>query len=135
MEDFGISEKVRLFIFEHIDSVEQLEILVHMRLNSGQWMNAEKISRELRLSPVSAENRLIQLQSSQVIRENPQAKGEYCYVGEGSEIESTLAELSEAYRVKKHRVLELIFSPMKRARKFAAAFRIKQDPTSGENNG
>ncbi len=135
MESGGITERVRQFIFEYIDSVEQLEILLHLRLIKGEWQDAEKISRELRLSADSVRNRLLRLQSAEIVSENSAARGEYCYSGQNLEIESILIDLSEAYRLKKHRILELIFSPTKRARNFANAFNLKQTPSSGEENG
>lgn len=135
MEIAGISEKVKQFIFEYIDSVEQLEILLYMRISQDQWHNGDKIGRELRLSPISVNNRLSQLHNSELIVENSQLNGEYRYDPDSSANESVLIELSEAYRQRKHRILELIFSPAKKARKFANAFTIKQDPSDGDENG
>lgn len=125
-----ISESVKQFVFEYIDSVEQLDILLFLRLQKGEWFCSNRIGAELRLNINSVQSRLISFHAAKLIDENPDSSGTYSYLGQRPEIESVLEELSMDFRVKKHRILELIFSPAKRAKHFANAFSI-----GNNNNG
>lgn len=125
-----ISHDVRQFIFEHIDSVEQLEILLLLRDRPGDVWTIQAISKQMRSSESSVRQRLMSIQSSGLIKlvgTNPES---YSYSPWSSEIDSVVKSLDESYRIRKHSVFELIFSPLKRARKFADAFTIKK--SSGE---
>lgn len=128
MPETSVSERVRNLIFEHIDSVEQLEILLFLREHPERSWTSQEISTELRSSQASVEKRIAVLVSIGLVSQN--AKN-FTY---DPAREDLVRELSETYKIRPHRVLELIFSPMKRARHFADAFMV---PTkkNGENDG
>lgn len=126
-----IPERVKEFIFSDVDSVEQLEVLFKLRSEPSRAWNSEALSNELRSSPDSVKQRLERLASRKSIEESPQQPQHYLYRKGSSEYEGMLNELFDAYQTRRHRILELIFSPMKKARRFADAFRL----SGGDDNG
>lgn len=120
-----ISEKVKHFIFEHIDSVELLEVLLLFRLHQDKSWNSDSIAHELRSSENSVSTRLDALKRIGVIEVDSHKTG-YCrYKREDDETKAILEELAETYKLRKQKVLELIFSPLKKGRHFANAFLVK----------
>ena len=84
----------------------------------------------MRTSPASAEKRLESLRSIEFAEGDP-ALG-YIYSGK-PEFEEVFTLLEDAYRVRRHKVLELIFSPMKKARSFADAFKVGKGTNKNED--
>lgn len=134
LEPLNISDRVRQFIFDHIDSVEQIEVLFYLWMNSDNYYDAETIGRELRLSPASIKNRLKHFHEAGFVQRDATDASKYSYKT-GHAIENIISEMSEHYRIRKHRILELIFSPAKRARSFANAFSVKKHSGDGDSNG
>lgn len=131
-----IPEKVQHFIFEYIDSVEQLDILLFLRVNKGQWFTADQIGKDLRLNSNSVKARLSLLKNQSLIDSNHESPEAYAYTDRAAELERVLEDLTLNFRIKKHKILELIFSPAKKARQFADAFAIgRKSSGEGENNG
>lgn len=119
----NVPEKVRTFIYEYIDSVEQLEILLLLHHDCNKRWSAMSISQQLRSSPNSAEKRLQLLKSLNLAQVFVGATVEYQCVTT-PDITELIAELDRAYKIQPHRILELIFSPTKKARNFADSFRL-----------
>lgn len=122
---------VSAFIFEYIDSVEQLEVLLLLSGALNRTWTAEELSRELRSNPNSIAQRLQPLCHSGLVVCIDQ---EYRYAPKDAALDVVVRELALANKTHRHRVLELIFSPLKKARMFADAFRLgrKED---GDDNG
>jgi len=129
-----IPESVKNFIFLHVDSVEVLEILLlFFQAREKSW-SAQSVADELRSHPGSAERRILFLENLGLLKRNPDTPGEFLYDPQHPDLNEVVTELANAYRVRRHTVFELIFSPMKRARDFADAFRRgKRNPNGGEN--
>lgn len=132
-----LPDPVRRYIFEHIDSVEQLEILLFLKEKRGNAFNANEIAAHLRINPKSAANRLTHLRALSLISAEPEDYENFKYSPATPELDELIRCLSEEYKIRKHRVLEAIFSPMKRARQFADAFTLtkKNDQGSEGNDG
>jgi len=119
---------VKQFIFEHVDSVEQLEIIILLRANATAQWTPQAISDVLRTNPKSVEQRLIQLKRIGIVAEIEETLPKFQYAPKDDEaLNRLIIHLDEAYRFRKHSMYELIFSPLKRAREFAAAFTVKKD--------
>jgi len=132
LADTGIPENVRQFIFAYIDSVEQLEVLLLLRACRDQSFAAKNVSDAMRTSFDSATNRLATLQRQGFLSFDP-ANGIYKYAPANADVDALLGQVEDVYRVRKHKVLELIFSPMKKvARNFADAFVVNKSRNSGE---
>jgi predicted transcriptional regulator len=132
-----VSEKIKQFIFEHIDSVELLEVLLLIRAHKNSKWNADQIAQELRSSSKSVSTRLNSLVGIGLLEALPESKGLYQYKSASSEFETILDELNETYKIRRQAIFELIFSPLKKGRHFANAFLVnpsKKDE-SEDNNG
>lgn len=127
-------ETVVQLVFEYIDSVEQLEVLLFMRQNRESSYECSFISNELRSNPQSVLNRLHTLQKIGFVDERD---GRFQYAPENEELDNVVAELADVYKVRPHKIFELIFSPLKKGRVFADAFVVtkpdanKKEPTDG----
>lgn len=132
MPPLDIPENVRQFIFSYIDSVEQLEVLLLLHSRPTETFTAPKIADEMRSTEASVSMRLSSLVHAGLIEGDSQAG--YQYRPKSEEFTQLLSELSESNRVFRHKVLELIFSPMKKARNFADAF-VMSKPKSEDENG
>jgi len=131
-----LPEKLRLFIFQYIDSVEIIEVLIHLKNSSDQWQTADDISRQLRSNPLSVQGRLGVLESIGIVEENTDVQGSFRFLPKNTELDELVLQLLEEYRVRRHKVLELIFSPLKEARKFANAFLLgKESEKKGGDRG
>jgi hypothetical protein len=130
-----IPNSVRQFIFDHIDSVEQLEVLALLFTKSETWWTSQSISNELRSSAPSIQVRLKHLKSGKLIEENPTQPTLYRYRSGDVQQDTLVASLVDEYRKRRQSTLELIFSPLKKGRNFADAFKIKSPDEEGDENG
>jgi hypothetical protein len=117
-----LSENLRQFLFEHIDSVEQLDMIVLLFEQRNKWWTAKAISEELRTSCSSVGNRIPVLQSLGIVGVNE--AGAYQYQPKSPELAALIENLVDQYKLRRHTILQLIFSTMKRAKTFANAFVI-----------
>lgn len=129
MSDAEITERVRHFIFDHINSVEQLEVLLLLRQHSNQPWDAKSISQELRSSPISVTSRLESLERIGLLKNE---EGRYIYQPANDNLKKVIDELNDVYKIKRQKIFELIFSPMKKAKDFADAFKIGKTPKKGD---
>lgn len=128
-----IPDDVRSFIFEHVDSVTQLEILFLLHKNRGQDFNALEVAKELRANSESAQKYLELLQGLGLLHAH---EGHFRYHPKEPALDGLVERLVDCYKVRPHKVMELIFSTAKRARIFADAFNLKKSPPNeGEDDG
>jgi len=134
MSENDIPKAVRDFVFEYIDSVEQLEILLLLESDSGKAWSATEIYNHLRSNLNSIEKRLELLYSQDLIRKND--SGQFYFAVESDSGKNTVRSLAEFYRGHRYRILEMIFSPMKKSRDLAEAFRLSPAKINkGDSNG
>lgn len=128
MSSNSITDEIRTFIFERIDSVELLEILLLLwSKRDGTW-TARAVSDHLRTNPESTARKLENLVVLGLISRVEESPAIYRFDASSQANDELVADLAEAYRVRPHKILELIFSPSKRARSFANAFLAKAPP-------
>jgi len=128
-----IPEGVKNFIFEYIDSVELLETLLLFYADPHKTWNFNSLAANLRSNPRSIEQRCAMLESLKLIQAKSDDPNEYFYKPDQPEVEKVIAQLAEAYRIQRHRIFALIFSPMKKARDFADAFYLKKSKEKKED--
>lgn len=126
MPEHDISGNLKQFIFEYVDSVELIEVLLFIRSNSDKWFSASQISAELRSNPTSISNRLARLANIGLIEQD---NDRIRFRPETNELIDTVTELSNEYLLRRHRIFELIFSSSKTARQFADAFIVNKKPS------
>lgn len=124
----GLPEQVRRLIAEHIDSVEQLEVLLLLWRESSRAWVPEAVARELRIEPASADKRLGDLERGGFLQCRDRACREYQYAPAPPERDALVRGLAEGYAERRVTVINLIFSkPVDRIRTFADAFRLWKD--------
>lgn len=136
LDESKVPEHVKLFIYNFIDSVEILEILLYLRMNSDDWTTAERINSELKTQTASIAKRLLVLKSFGLVAENATNPGHFKYAPPTEEILETISLLSEEYKIRRYRIYELIFSQKKHIKNFADAFKftntkIRKDDENG----
>lgn len=132
----AISERLQEFIFEYIDTVEQVEIIALLNKSPESWIDSMEITKELRRNPTSVAKTLQLLHQRGFLNKDELNPSRYKYHGRTEKFNQLIEELLREYEVRPHAILELIFSPMKRARTFADAFRLsKSNKPNGDKNG
>jgi hypothetical protein len=130
-----LEENLKRFIFQYIDSVEQLEVLFFVRKNCHRSCTADEISRDLRSNLSSVKTRLQNLKNHGFLKEDS-VDSSFQYTQGNQEVENLLTQLTEHYKVSRHLVLELIFSPLKKVRDFADSFILgNPEKKDGDENG
>ena len=132
MADYEISAKLKQFIFEFVDSVELIEVLLLMRNQPDVWFNAAQISAELRSSPTSIAKRLSRLAHIDLLAYQDD---QFRFSPHTNELKDIVSELANEYLLRRHSIFELIFSSSKNARQFADAFIVNKSKPNGESNG
>jgi hypothetical protein len=121
----GISEEVKRFVYEHIESVEQLEVLLLLRSTAPAEWTAESVARELRIAAPSAAIRLDDLASRDLLIVTGPSRSVYRYEPAGVDRDRVLRALADAYSTHRVSLITLIFSkPSDTIRSFADAFKI-----------
>lgn len=120
-------------MFEYIDSVEQLEILLLLAADRQKQWTAEGLAQHLRSNRNSVEQRLSLLLARGLVSSTGNV---YQFSPQSDTVVATVNAVAGAYKTHRHRVMELIFSPMKKARDFSDAFRVTSyTKKKGDENG
>ena len=119
---------MRRLIADHIDSVEQLEILLLLYQHPERSWTEASVARELRISAMSAGDRLNDMARAAILSKVQGTEGEYRYAPESPQLAEAVAGLAAAYSERRVTVINLIFSkPVDKIRTFADAFRLRRD--------
>lgn len=121
--------KIRDFIDHYIDSVEQLEILLLLKESSPKSWTSKEINEKLQSHLDSVKERLEQLCILKLITCQD---SRYFYPGEDRVAISKVEAVAQAYRQKRIRVIEMIFSrPKNKLKDFSNAFKLRKGPKDG----
>lgn len=121
----GIPEGVRRFLLQCIDSVEQLEVLLHLHRTPEESWSSESIAQALYSNPASIAHRLAGLHSNGLLTQT--SASTYRYHPKTAELEATVSQLAETYRQRRVAVITIIASkPMEKVRAFSEAFRLRK---------
>lgn len=125
-------EEMRRFIVHHIDSVEQLEILLLLHGHPGRDWSAEAVARELRIASESAGERMEDMASDGLLKRRGGSPAEYRYAPDNMKLDDAVRSLEAEYTKRRVTVINLIYSkPIDKIRTFADAFRIRKDEDNG----
>ena len=121
----GIPEDVRRFLLQCIDSVEQLEVLLHLYRTPEQAWSCDSIALALYSNPASIARRLAGLYSNGLL--TLESSSTYRYQPKTAELDVTVSHLAETYRQRRVAVITVIASkPMENVRAFSEAFRLRK---------
>jgi hypothetical protein len=127
-----LSEDIRKFIIENIDSVEQLEILLLLHRESARAWDPDEISREMRGEVSSILKRLDALFDKRLLWRSEDVPPKYRYSPQSQGLSEIVDRLAVLYPEMRFRIINLIFSkPIDVLRTFADAFKIKKDDSNG----
>lgn len=120
----ALPDDVHRFLYQYIDSVEQLEVLLLARQSPGRRWSAEDMARELYSHPGSIAQRFESLLGCSLLREA--APGYFQYAPRSAELDLAVGRVAEMYRERRVAVISLIASkPIENVRAFSDAFRIR----------
>ena len=124
----NLPDNVIAFIRKHIDSVEQLEMLLLLKRRADRDWTAAQVSRELSSHPDSATARLSEFCSKGLVIEKRSAESISYQYRPIPGLDSTLAQVAQAYGMYPVRLINLIFSkPIDRIRTFSDAFKFRKE--------
>lgn len=124
MSATGIPDEVKALVLEHIDSIDQLEVLLLLFRQPHHDYDPEGVASELRIAPQAAIERLRDLHARGLIERNERG---YRF-GAETERNRRIFALSQAYLERRVALINLIFSkPTEKLRTFANAFRLRKD--------
>jgi DNA-binding IclR family transcriptional regulator len=119
----GLPGDVARFLTSHIDSLEQLEILLFLHERPGEAWTVEAVAHALYANPESVGRRLAKLQGGGLLLRT--AEGAYGCCPNEPELAEALARLAHTYRERRVAVITHIASrPLENMRAFADAFRL-----------
>lgn len=132
MHASDLPEEMRRFIAHHIESVEQLEILLLLHGQPGRDWSAEAVARELRIASESAGERMEDMVNDGLLKRRTGSPAEYRYAPDNMGLDDAVRSLEAAYTKRRVTVINLIYSkPIDKIRTFADAFRIRKDDDHG----
>jgi len=127
LEVEGLTEPVRRFLSEHINSVVQLEALLLVSSQPERRWTADELGRELRVEIGWAEAQLNDLCSRGLLDCEDTVRS-YTYKPKSPELQAAVNHLSSAYRERRVAVISFIYTkPSDPIRGFADAFRLRKD--------
>lgn len=131
-----LSEEAKKFIFEHIDSIELLEVLFYLRGREQNWISAETISKDLRSSINSVAGRIRRLLIIGLVDKQKEDENLFKYTRVNVTLDDTIESLHNEYRVRPHQVYKAIFASSRQAIHFADAFLFTNpEKKKGDSNG
>ena len=126
MTDSGIPGHVERFITDHINSVEQLEVLLLLHDRASEEWTGATVAKELYIDPNSAERRLADWHARGLLSASEAPDPSYRFAPQDSEFRRTVRDLASTYSERRVTVTNLIFSkPTDHISVFADAFRIR----------
>lgn len=121
-----LPDDVERFIAQHLENLEQLEILLLLRSQREREFSPREVTAELRLGPDSASTWL----SDMAARGFLAAHGDpprYQFLPDRGETERVIGELARCYSERRVTVITQIFSPRTDSvRGFADAFKLRR---------
>jgi DNA-binding IclR family transcriptional regulator len=121
----NIPEVVRQLIAERIDSIPELEAILHFRQDPGLELSAEETGKRLYLSPTVAAHILSVLTERGFLAQSSQ---KYRYAPATTELADAVTSLAATYSRHLIEVTKLVHAkPSASVRLFAQAFRLRKD--------
>lgn len=124
----SIPEHVARFLSSHIESVEQLEVLLLLQRSKERSWTAIEVAAELRTATTSAAARLADLCSRGVLRAATGDVPAYTYAAPSDDLDRTILDLARTYAERRVSVITAIYAPPAPAdplEQFSNAFRIR----------
>ena len=126
MAEVNLSPEVREFVTAHIESAEQLDILLLLQREPEREWTAMDVSQAIYTVPASATMRLESLVAGGFLASSGGSDPKYTYRPSSDRLRNQVAELATAYTKDRVAVIKLIFAkPMNPVESFSEAFRLR----------
>ena len=120
-----LSNEVKAFVGEHINSVLQLEVLTLLSQDRDKRWTADDVGGELHVSAGSAKVHLNKLLSHGVLRLVHSSEEQYQYDPPCEDLDKTVHQICAAYKTQRVAILTLIFAKrVEKVRLFTETFRL-----------
>ncbi len=127
MSTGGIPESVRSFVLTNLHSVEQVEVLLHLRKYQDKEWTAESVSLSLKTNTSSISKRLADLHSRGLLSYRNEGGECFYQFFPSRDLKTSVDGLAQYYASHSARIIELIYSrPAESIRWFADAFRLRK---------
>jgi DNA-binding IclR family transcriptional regulator len=121
----GSPDAVLSFVDRHIESLEQLEILLLLAAQDRGW-SALEIFQKIQSSQASVEQRLQTLVTAGLLAKDE--RGLFRFAPKDEETRKVVKDLADAYRTRRVRIIEAIYTRKTDAvQSFADAFKFRKD--------
>ena len=127
MSESGISKPLEKFIRENIKSLEHLEVLLVIASEVGKQWSAREVYESVKSSPGSVEERLAELTARGLLVKSGSGLACYQISSQPHSLLETTRELSRAYRERRLKVIEIVYSGVSAVEEFAKAFKLKEE--------
>lgn len=126
MREGELSPEIQRFIAQHIDSAEQLEILLLLHREPEKEWTALDVSQAIYTVPASATMKLEGLVAGGFVTSNGGSDPRYRFAPGSAALREQVEVLAAAYRANRVAVIKLIFArPPDPLQSFADAFRLR----------
>lgn len=123
-----IPAPVRRLIADRIQTADHLVVLLLLVRHPDGWWSAESVAEELRISPLTAANRLEDLASRMLLDARVAETVMFRYKPVSTALDATVGDLARLYAELPSEVMTLIRErASEQIRGFADAFRIKRE--------
>ena len=122
----AVPERLKAFLEQRLSSLDQIEVVMLLRADSGRSWTAPEVAAALGTAPETAAMRLFLLASGGLIAFEPSAIPRYRYASVDPETDSMLQELSETLAANRDAVMAAVESPRDPIRSFSDAFKLKK---------
>jgi hypothetical protein len=120
-------DRIRVFVEENLNSVEQLEVLLLLRQDAEKKWTAESVSQAIYTPVAAASKRLVDLVLRRLAVAD-ESQLNFSYHPASSELEQLVDELATVYRDRRVAVISLIYSkPNDHVQAFADAFKFRKE--------
>ncbi len=125
-----LTDDLKRFISERIDSIELLEVLLALRAADSNALTVEGLSRTLGSMPRSIAGRLATLRAAGLAAEQDAT---WRYAPVSSELDTLVGRLERTYRERRLTVINLIYAPKPNdITLFSDAFRLRDTKKKGD---
>jgi hypothetical protein len=123
----NIPPEIDQFLAAHIDTVEQLEVLLLLHQTAGRTWTADEVAKVLYSQSASVARRLESLTRHQLLEEKPGSPPAYQYAPTPASRDAVVQWLATVYRERRVAVITAIASrPMDNVRAFSDAFLFRK---------
>jgi hypothetical protein len=128
MSNDALSAPVKELLARHIQSVEQLEILLLLQSQPQRTWTADEVYEVIRSSQSSIAARLQTFSAAGFLQEVKGPPPTYRFAPRHENLRSAVEQTASAYQTWRVRVIEAIFAPsMDPAQSFADAFKLRKN--------